>query len=112
MHICTLRSTVTPLLFAALLFLLPTMALAVVAVETHTVSGRIVTIETNDAIRLDNGNIYRPSRDGLTAGIQAGQPVTLRYMITADEQFVFFECSPKLTSMDETAPARPQKNAN
>ncbi len=112
MHTNTTRLMFKPLLFAALLFLLPTMALAVVAVEPHTVSGRIVTIETKDAIRLDNGSLYHPSRGGLTAGVQAGQPVTLRYMSTADEQFVFFECSPKLTSMDETAPARPQKNAN
>ena len=112
MHTNTTRSMFKPLLFAALLFLLPTMALAVVAVETHTVSGRIVTIETNDALKLDNGNIYHPSRDGLTAGIQAGQPVTLRYMRTADGQVVFFECSPCLNSLHEPAPAHPRTNAD
>lgn len=112
MHTNTTRPMFQPLLFAALLILLPTMALAVVAVETHTVSGRVVTIETNDAIRLDNGNLYHPSRGGLTAGVQAGQPITLRYMDTAVGQFVFFECSPGLNAQSQAGPTHPKKNAD
>ncbi len=111
MHTNDTRSMFKPLLFTALLFLLPTMALAAVTVETHTVSGHIGTIEANGAIRLDNGNLYHPSRGGLTAGVQAGQPVTLRYMTNTEEKFVFFECSPGLNAPEKSAPARPQKQA-
>ena len=72
---------------------------AAVAVQVETVSGIIVSRAADQAIRLDNGQTYHPSRQELAPGVAIGQPITLRYYIEGGEKNVYFEYAPGVNSL-------------
>ena len=77
---------------------------AAVAVQVETVSGIIVSRAADQAIRLDNGQTYHPSRQELAPGVAIGQPITLRYYIEGGEKNVYFEYAPGVNSLKELPP--------
>lgn len=93
-------------IFVLLSFCLsPTPSKAAVAVQSEVVSGKIMQIYENHAIRLDNGEVYQPSRDNLIVNRQVGEHVSLRYVIEQDEKNVFFEIAPGTGSLMHQPPA-------
>ena len=80
------------------LCLYPALGLAVVAVQTEIVSGIIVQKSEDHAVKLDNGEIYQPSRNDIDLTVNIGEPVTLRYVVE-EERNVFFEFAPGLNSL-------------
>ncbi|MBP7517244.1 MAG: hypothetical protein KA768_05375 [Desulfobulbus sp.] len=84
--------------------LLPAEGRAAVAVQAETVSGIIVARATDQAIRLDNGQTYHPSRQELAPGVAIGQPITLRYFVEGGEKNVYFEYAPGVNSLKELPP--------
>ena len=77
---------------------------AAVAVQVETVSGIIVSRAADQAIRLDNGQTYHPSRQELAPGVAIGQPITLRYFVEGGEKNVYFEYAPGVNSLKELPP--------
>ena len=77
----------------------PSLSLAAVAVQTEVVSGNIIEKLEGDAIKLDNGEVYHPSRTGLVVNIEIGAPTTLRYSLENDGENVFYEFAPGLHSL-------------
>lgn len=96
-------------LFAAFC-LYPAMSHAALAVQTEVVSGIISQKYDNHAVKLDNGKIYQPSREGLVVTVQAGDPVTLRYVVGDSNKNVFFEFAPGLHSLKNQEPASAKKD--
>ena len=86
-------------------WLLPAVALAVLTVQTQVVSGRIVAAHANNAVQLDNGSVYRPSRKGLKVDLRPGENVTLRYYKGQTGELVFFEYKPGVDSLAPLPPA-------
>lgn len=93
------RSTLVCLFFLAVFCLHYATSQAVVAVQTEVVSGIILQKYDNHAVKLDNGKMYYPSREGLDINLQAGAPVTLRYVVEDSDKNVFFEFAPGLHSL-------------
>ena len=77
---------------------------AAVAVQAETVSGIIVAKAADQAIRLDNGHSYHPSRQELAPGVAVGQPITLRYFVEGGEKNVYFEYAPGVNSLKKLPP--------
>ena len=77
---------------------------AAVAVQVETVSGIIVAKAADQAIRLNNGQTYHPSRQELAPGVAVGQPITLRYFVEGGEKNVYFEYAPGVNSLKKLPP--------
>ena len=60
--------------------LLPVMSWARLAVQTEVVSGNIAQKYEDRSIKLDNGKIYLPSREGLSIDLPIGE-LNLRRVI-------------------------------
>ena len=84
---------------------------AAVAVQAQTVSGIIVARAADQAIRLDNGQTYHPSRQELAPKVAVGQPITLRYYVEGGERTVFFEYAPGVNSLKEIPPTATQEDS-
>ena len=84
---------------------------AAVAVQVETVSGVIVARAADQAIRLDNGKTYHPSRQELAPGVAVGQPITLRYFVEGGEKNVYFEYAPGVNSLKEIPPTATQEDS-
>jgi len=104
------KSALICLFFLAAFCLYPAMTRAVVAIQTEVVSGNIAQKYENNAVKLDNGEIYQPSRKGLVVNLQIGEAVTLRYYVKNSETNVFFEFAPGLNSLNEQDPASVKKD--
>lgn len=97
------------------LCLLPMVCWAALVVETAVVSGKIVQINTDHSVKLDNGIVYQPSRQTLNVDLAVGAPVTLRYMVEGEGGKVFFEYAPGLDSLSPLpryAPSAEDKENN
>lgn len=106
----TQRSSLVCLFFLAVFFLHFAKSHAVVAVLTEVVSGIILQKYDNHAVKLDNGKIYYPSRDGLVINLQVGDPVTLKYVAGDSDKNVFFEFAPGLNSLTNKEPEAGRKD--
>lgn len=91
-----------------ILCLLPCVSGAVLVAQTELVSGKIVQINDDSSVSLDNGSIYRPSREGLKVELRPGETVTLRYLIETSGEKVFFEYAPGMDSLTPLAPYSPK----
>ena len=76
--------------FLVLFCFLPIMSWARLSVQADVVSATIAEIYEDNSVKLDNGKIYYPSRDGLAVDLPVGAPVTLRIVKEVDKD-VFFE---------------------
>jgi len=101
--------TIIHLFFLAIFCFLPAMSWAAVAIKTEVISGNLVQNNTDHSVRLDDGNLYFPSREGLIIDVQIGKPVTLRYIVETGNKKVFFEYAPGLNSLTEIALPAPRK---
>jgi hypothetical protein len=90
--------------------LLPVMSWARLAVQTEVVSGNIAQKYEDRSIKLDNGKIYLPSREGLSIDLPVGEPVTLRYVVEDSNKNIFFEFASGLNSLKKLEPELPKKN--
>lgn len=88
----------------------PAMSWAVLVVQTEVVSGNIVRKYGDHSVKLDNGEIYRPSRKGLVVELPVGEPITLRYFVEEADKNVFFEFAPGLNSLKKPGPVFPKKD--
>lgn len=98
-------------LLAAYAGLWPMGSWAAVAMQTERVSGTIVAKGTDQTIRLDNGQTYRPARQELAPEVAVGQPITLRYYVEGGERNVFFEYAPGVNSLKEIPPTATQEDS-
>jgi len=98
------KSTLIYLFFVAVSCLFPAMSWAVLAVQTEVASGNIVQKYEDHSVKLDNGIVYHPSRQGLVINVQVGEPVTLRYVVEDPDKNVFIEFAPGLHSLNELPP--------
>jgi len=89
----------------------PVMSWSVVAVQTEVVSGNIAQKYDDHSVKLDNGKIYYPSRNGLVVDVPVGESVTLRIVEETDKK-VFFEYAPGLNSLKEIPPAPIRKDSS
>lgn len=105
MHTQNKKSGVILLFFGLLFCLIPAMSLAAVAIDTKVVSGTITNKDADNAITLDDGIIYTPSRQGLVIDVQVGQPISLKYTIEAEGKHVFFDYAPGLSAIQAIHPA-------
>lgn len=103
------KSVLVYVCFLTISCFIPIMSWAVVAVQTEVVSGIIAQKNENNSIKLDNGKMYFPSRDGLVVDLAVGEPVTLRIVEEAAKN-VFFEFAPGLNSLEKLAPAPSRRN--
>lgn len=92
-----------------ILCLLPMGSLAALVVQTEVASGKIVQLNADHSVKLDNGMSYRPSRPGLTVDVPAGAPVTLRYYVESSGDKVFFEYAPGLDALAPLPPYVPDE---
>lgn len=106
LHISTLMSLVFLLIFG----LSPTRSEGALLVQTHIVSGRIIHKYKDNAVRLDNGKLYQPSRQDLIVKARVGSPVTLGYIIEDGNKNFFFQCANGLDSLQQSQPRRIRKN--
>ncbi|MFZ5774051.1 MAG: hypothetical protein ACOY3Z_01005 [Thermodesulfobacteriota bacterium] len=95
------KTTKKSIILACLLFLvqLPCLATAVLNVQSELISGRIMAFTDDKAVKLDNGVLYRPSRQGVRIQLQPGDVVTLRYYTESTGQKVYFEYAPGANSL-------------
>jgi hypothetical protein len=99
------KSTLIYLFFVAVSCLVPAMSWAVLAVQTEVASGNIIQKYEDHSVKLDNGIVYHPSRQGLVINVQVGEPVTLRYVVEDPGKNVFIEFAPGLNSLKASPPA-------
>lgn len=109
MRLLIRKSLVTALFLTIFIGALPANGWTAIAVQSEVISGTIVHVDANNALRLDNGQTYHPSRDDLAPEVQAGQLVTLRYYIEGDEKNVFFEFALGANALNQTGPASSKK---
>ncbi len=84
---------------------------AAMAVEAELVSGKIVQIYETNAIKLDNGKIYQPSREDLNVNVNINEPITLRVIVTNTDEYLFFDYAPGMNSLQMLqAPEKKSKN--
>jgi hypothetical protein len=82
----TIKKTILlSICFSIISYFLPAMSSARLVVQTKVVSGNITHKYENHAVKLDNGKIYKPSREGLSIDLPVGEPVTLRIVEEADK---------------------------
>ena len=91
-----------------ILCLLPCMSRAALVAKAEVVSGKIVQIYTNGSVKLDNGVVYLPSRQGLNINMRAGEAVTLRYIVEPSGEKKFFEYAPGAGSLKPLPPYLPK----
>lgn len=89
--------TQTLLVFALSLF--PFQSNADLIVREEVASGNIVQKNDDRSIKLDDGNLYYPSRKGLAVNLAAGEPVTLKYYVEVGKKNIFYEYAPGLKSL-------------
>lgn len=107
----TIKKSALVSLFIWMAFCLyPATSWPALAVKTEVISGIIVQKLANNAVELDNGKIYQPSREGLVVNLQEGEPVSLRYYIEDSVVNVFFEFAPGLNSLKNLEPTTAKKN--
>ena len=106
LHISTLISLVFLLIFG----LYPSRSEGALLVQAHIVSGRIIHKYKDHAVRLDNGKLYQPSREGLIVNARVGSPVTLGYVIEDGNKNVFFEYARGLHSLQQSQAKRIRNN--
>lgn len=104
------KTTLFCLFFLVAICSFSTNSHAVVAVQTDVASGRIVEKYDNNAVKLDDGNVYYPSRKDLAIDLQVGAPVTLRYVVQDSDKYVFFTFSPGFNSLEKLKPVDPKDN--
>lgn len=74
---------------------LVTPGFAALTVQMEVVSGKILSIQANKVVRLDDGNVYEPGKKIVNlAGVKAGDVVSLKYFVKADTKRVFVEYAP------------------
>lgn len=83
---------------------LPIMSFARLSVQTDVVSGNIAEKYEDNSVKLDNGTMYHPSREGLAVDLPVGAPVTLRIVEEVDKN-IFFEFAPGLNSLKIQEPS-------
>ena len=68
---------------------------AALTVQMEVVSGKILSIQANKIVRLDDGKVYEPGKKIVNlAGVKAGDVITLKYFVKADARRVFVEYAP------------------
>ena len=111
MHNIFDKSALISLLFLLTLCLYPAQSEAAQAIQTEVVSGNIIQKFEDNAIKLDNGEMYQPSRAGLVVNAEIGEPISLRYVVESEGKNVFFEFAAGLNSLKKSQPA-PVKRDN
>lgn len=104
------KTCITFLLFLAILCLYPAMSQAIVAVQTEVVSGTILEKYDDHSVKLDNREIYLPSREGLVINLHTGEAVTLRYVVDDSDKKIFFEFAPGSHSLKNQQPIYTEKD--
>jgi hypothetical protein len=104
------KSALSCLLLLGLLYLFPVMSSAKLMIETEVVSGIISEKFDNQAVRLNNGMIYQPSREGFVVDVQVGEPITLRCVVEDSKKNVYIEFAPGLHSLKGQKPASSNKD--
>ncbi|OKY76715.1 MAG: hypothetical protein BM485_01190 [Desulfobulbaceae bacterium DB1] len=98
------KSVVVSLLLWVAFCLQASMSWSALALQSEIVSGNIVEKYEDHSLKLDNGVIYKPSREGLNVDVQIGEPVTLRYIAEDSDNNVFFEFAPGMNSLVKLPP--------
>ncbi|MFH1217461.1 MAG: hypothetical protein V1706_13250 [Pseudomonadota bacterium] len=98
------KSVVVSLLLWVAFCLQASMSWAALALQAEVAFGNIVEKYEDHSLKLDNGVIYKPSREGLNVDVQIGESVTLRYIVEDSDNNVFFEFAPGLNSLHELPP--------
>lgn len=104
------KSALLGFLFFVTVNLHSTQSEAAIAVQTQIASGYIKQIFNNNSIKLDNDQTYQASRKNLAINAEAGDPITLRYVVESDGINVFFESAPGLHSLKNTPLPISKKN--
>ncbi|MBU2539086.1 MAG: hypothetical protein KKH22_11670 [Proteobacteria bacterium] len=61
-------------------------------VQLEVVSGKVVNIQANRTVTLDDGKIYYPGTNTVNlAGVKAGDVLTLKYYIQTETKRIFVE---------------------
>lgn len=64
-------------------------------VQLEMVSGKVVSIQANQTVKLDDGNLYQPAKKTLNlAGVKPGDVITLKYFVKIDTKRIFVEYAP------------------
>ncbi len=68
--------------------------------QLEVVSGKVLKIQANQAITLDDGKVYYSGGKKVNfSGVKAGDVVTLKYFIQTDTKRVFVEYAPGRDSL-------------
>lgn len=80
-------------------------------VQLEVVSGKVVHIQANQAVTLDDGKIYYPGSKAVNLiGVKAGDVLTLKYYIQTETKRVFVEYAmgrdslPRPPRIEQSAP--------
>lgn len=95
--------------FSIISCFLPALSSARLVVQTEVVSGNIAQKYDDQSVKLDNGTVYHPSRQGLIVDVPVGEAVTLRIVEEADMK-VFFEYALGVNSLNDISPASIRKD--
>ena len=75
--------------------------------ETEIVSGKIVAKLDNNAIKLDNQEVYHPSRTDLSVDLKTGESITLEFATDPNGEKRFLKFAPGQNSLSN--PKNPRK---
>lgn len=69
-------------------------------VQMEVVSGKVVSIQANQTVKLDDGKVYQSGKKTLNlAGVKPGDVITLKYFIKIDTKRIFVEYAPGRDSL-------------
>ena len=98
------KYTLRYLLLGICICIIPTITWATASIQAEVVSGYITQINSDRSVKLDNGNVYYPSRASLNIDIPVGGAVTLKYVAKDGNLNIFFEYAPRLDSLQNSTP--------
>jgi hypothetical protein len=61
-------------------------------VQLEVISGKVVSIQANQTVTLDDGKVYQSGKKTLKlVGVRVGEVITLKYFVKAETKRVFVE---------------------
>lgn len=82
------------------IFMMATPVCAALTAQLEVVSGKVVKVQANKVITLDDGKVYSPGKKIVNlAGVKAGDVITLKYFVQAETKRIFVEYAPGRDSL-------------
>lgn len=82
------------------IFMMATPVCAALTAQMEVVSGKVVKIQANKDITLDDGKVYYSGKKPVNlAGVKAGDVITLKYFVQRETKRVIVEYGPGRDSL-------------